>query len=49
MERRPIWHATKMVAVGVAIMVTLTAPTGVFPGSGVSIVEAGIAQGKDDD
>ena len=49
MERRPIWHAARMLTVGVAVMVALTALMGVFPVTSVTTVEASVSQGKDDD
>jgi ribosomal protein L12E/L44/L45/RPP1/RPP2 len=49
MERRPIWHAARMQAVGVALAIALSLLSGALPGAGAPIVEAGVAQGKDDD
>jgi hypothetical protein len=49
MERRPIWHAARMLAVGVVLASALSLLSGVLPGVGIPIVEAGVAQGKDDD
>src|SRR5688572_25007324 len=49
MERRPMWHAARMLAVGVALMVAVTALMGVFPVTSVSTVEASVSAGKDDD
>ena len=49
MERRPIWHAARMLAVGVALAAALSLLSGAFPGVDTPIAEAGVAQGKDDD
>ena len=49
MERRPIWQATRMLAVGVVLASALSLLSDALPGAGTPIVEAGVAQGKDDD
>ena len=49
MERRPIWHAARMLAVGIALASALSLLSGVLPGASPPTVEAGVAQGKDDD
>ena len=49
MERRLIWHAARMLAVGVALAAALSLLSGAFPGVDTPIAEAGVAQGKDDD
>ena len=49
MERRPIWHAARMLAVGIALATALSLLGGALPGAGTPIAEAGVSQGKDDD
>jgi hypothetical protein len=49
MERRPIWHAARMLAVGIALAGALSLLGGAFPGMGTPTAEAGVAQGKDDE
>ena len=48
-RRRHLWYAARMRLVGLAITVALTALSGVFPGPGIPVAEAGVSQGKNDD
>ena len=49
MERRPIWHAARMLVVGIAFAGALSLLSGILPGLATPTAEAGVAQGKDDD